>query len=85
MQKVLSFSKKARHKLKLCCTDSKTKYEVVSVKGKDANRMAELGLNTGIEIYVISTSHDLIQIELRDYKLALRKCDVENVEVKLKD
>jgi Fe2+ transport system protein FeoA len=47
--------------------------------------MAELGLNTGIEIYVISTSHDLIQIELRDYKLALRKCDVENVEVKLKD
>lgn len=71
--------------MKLCCTDDKTKYEVVSVKGKEANRMAELGLNAGIEIYVISTSHDMIQIELRDYKLALRKCDVENVDVKLLD
>lgn len=47
--------------------------------------MAELGLNAGIEIYVISTSHDMIQIELRDYKLALRKCDVENVDVKVLD
>jgi Fe2+ transport system protein FeoA len=71
--------------LKLCCTDDKTKYEVVSVKGKNSNRMAELGLNAGIEIYVISTSHDMIQIELRDYKLALRKCDVENVDVKVLD
>ena len=77
----MSFLKKARHKLKLCCTDDKTKYKVIEVKGKDANRMAEFGLNAGTNIYVISTSHDIIQLELRDYKLALRKCDVENVEV----
>lgn len=43
--------------------------------------MAELGLNTGTNIFVISTSHNIIQLELRDYKLALRKCDVENVDV----
>jgi Fe2+ transport system protein FeoA len=67
--------------LKLCCTEDKTKYKVIQVKGKDANRMAEFGLNAGTDIYVISTCHDIIQLELRDYKLALRKCDVENVEV----
>ena len=67
--------------MQLCCTDDKTKYKVIDVKGKDANRMAEFGLNAGTNIYVIGTSHDIIQLELRDYKLALRKCDVENVEV----
>ncbi len=67
--------------MKLCCTEDKTKYKVIQVKGKDANRMAEFGLNAGTDIYVISTFHDIIQLELRDYKLALRKCDVENVEV----
>jgi len=77
----LNFYKKAKIKLKLCCADEQTKYEVISVKGKDANRMAELGLNTGTNIFVISTSHNIIQSELRDYKLALRKCDVENVDV----
>jgi Fe2+ transport system protein FeoA len=63
----------------LCCADSGASYKIIEVKGNCSLRMSEMGLNKGIEIYVISNSHDIIQMKLRDYILAFRKEDVKNV------
>ena len=67
---------------KLCCAKQGNSCEVISVEGKDRNRLAELGFNKGTTVRVIK--HNPILIGVKDSHIALRHSEAESITVEIK-
>lgn len=71
-------------KTQLCCAEEGSKYEILSVQGKNRNRLAELGFNKGTIVTVNDHSENgPIKVNIRSYQIALRKEEAEDITVKL--
>lgn len=68
----------------LCCAEKGNIYEVVNVRGTNRSRLAELGFNKGVVVTVDSHSENgPINIKLRNYHIALRREEAEDITVRL--
>ena len=71
-------------KTQLCCAESGKTYEILSVTGANRNRLAELGFNKGTVVTVNDHSENgPIKINIRNYQIALRKEEAEDITVKI--
>lgn len=68
----------------LCCVPENYYCKVISVKGTNRLRYSEMGINPGVEIHVDKVFGNMMQINLRNYNLALRKEEAENIKVSYK-
>ena len=59
--------------------------KVVKIHGEGAvkRRIMDMGITTGVEIFVrkVAPLGDPIEVTVRGYELSLRKADAENIEV----
>jgi ferrous iron transport protein A len=55
----------------------------IDVRDEIGVRLLEMGLTPGVEVVVIGTAPlgDPLEIELRGYRLSLRKCEAARVDV----
>lgn len=67
---------------KLCCAKQGNLCEVISIEGKDRNRLAELGFNKGTTVKVIK--HNPILISVKESQIALRQNEAECITVEIK-
>jgi Fe2+ transport system protein FeoA len=71
-------------KTQLCCAEEGNIYEIINVSGKNRCRLAELGFNKGAFVSVSSHSENgPINIFIRNYHIALRKEEAEDITVKI--
>ncbi len=68
----------------LCCVPENFTCNVIAVKGKNRTRFSELGINPGVSIKVEKVVGNLMQINLREFSLALRKEEAQFIKVSLK-
>lgn len=69
---------------RLCCAIEGSVYEILSVIGNNRCRFAELGFNKGTLVTV--NSHDEnspVKVNIRNYQIALRKEEAEDIIVKI--
>ena len=68
----------------LCCAEKGNVYEILSVKGVNRCRLAELGFNQGILVTVNSHAENgPVKVNIRNYQIALRKEEAEDITVKI--
>jgi Fe2+ transport system protein FeoA len=68
----------------LCCAEKGNFYEILSVVGINRCRLAELGFNKGTLVSVNShTENGPIKVNIRNYQIALRKEEAEDIIVKI--
>jgi Fe2+ transport system protein FeoA len=68
----------------LCCAEKGCIYEILSVKGSNRCRFAELGFNQGTLVTVSSHSQNgPIKVNIRNYQIALRKEEAEDIIVRI--
>lgn len=68
----------------LCCAEKGNLYEILSVKGVNRCRLAELGFNQGTLVSVNShTENGPVKVNIRNYQIALRKEEAEDIIVKI--
>jgi Fe2+ transport system protein FeoA len=68
----------------LCCAEKGCIYEILSVKGVNRCRFAELGFNKGMLVTVSSHSENgPIKVNIRNYQIALRKEEAEDIIVRI--
>ena len=68
----------------LCCAEEGKVYEILSVKGNNRTRFAELGFNKGTLVTVNSHNEKgPVKVNIRSYQIALRKEEAEDITVKI--
>jgi Fe2+ transport system protein FeoA len=67
----------------LCCAKDGNICEILSVAGKNRSRFAELGFNKGVSVEVISHIEDSLRLNIRNYCIALRKSEAEDITVRI--
>ncbi len=67
----------------LCCAKDGNLCEIISVAGSNRSRFAELGFNKGVRVQVVSHIEDSLRLNIRDYCIALRKAEAEDITVKI--
>ena len=68
----------------LCCAEKGYVYEILSVKGVNRCRLAELGFNQGVLVTVNSHAENSpVKVNIRNYQIALRKGEAEDITVKI--
>jgi Fe2+ transport system protein FeoA len=72
---------------KLCCASSDYIYEVVNVTGVSRARLSELGFTKNTEVRVVRhlAHNGPIEIAIRDFHIALRHEEAENITVKISE
>jgi Fe2+ transport system protein FeoA len=76
-------SKIIRMITQLCCAKDGNVCEIVSVKGINRCRFSELGFNKGVKVEVISHLDDSLRLNIRNYCIALRKSEAEDITVRI--
>lgn len=73
--------------IKLCCANVKVKYKIISVSGINKCRLLEMGFirNSIVEIINKNSNYGPFEVKLKNYRLALRIEEAENILVKSLD
>jgi ferrous iron transport protein A/ferrous iron transport protein B len=68
---------------KLCCGNIDSSYKVVSVSGISRARLSELGFTKDTEVRIVRhlMNHGPIEVAIRDFHIALRQEEAENIVV----
>jgi hypothetical protein len=68
----------------LCCVPEKSICKVLAVRGVNRLRYSEMGVNPGVIIHVDKVFGNMMQINLREYTLAIRKEEAKFIKVSIK-
>jgi ferrous iron transport protein A len=70
---------------KLCCANSDYIYQVVNVSGDHRTRLSELGFTKHTKVRIVRhmMHNGPIEVEIRDFHIALRQEEAENITVKI--
>lgn len=72
--------------IRLCCVNENVVCVIYSITGQNKCRLLEMGFIRGAEIKIIrkSVMNGPLEIQIRNFKIALRKEEAANILVNLK-
>ena len=70
-------------KTKLCCVPEKYHCKILKITGKNRNLFSTLGFSKDLTIYVALVTTNVMKIKCRDYYIALRKNEAEQILVEI--
>ncbi len=72
-------------KIQLCCAPLNTQLKIISLNGKNRNRLSEMGFSKNEIVFVqhATFNHETLSINVKGFVVALRKDDAQHIIVEL--
>lgn len=72
-------------KIQLCCAPINTQLKIISLTGKNRNRLSEMGFSTNEIIFIqnATLNHNTLSINVKGCNIALRKDEARHIIVEL--